>query len=110
MKKSFKQWQMDKNIMDAVACIDMFLSTRAKTIKLLQLILPIGWRLSKKENNIKWIERDFQVNESDIYNVYNSIKQNKVHIYQYFKSDFDKDLTTIRLNVIVDEYDRVQTV
>ena len=110
MKKSFKQWQMDKNIMDAVASIDMFLSTRAKTIKLLQLILPIGWRLSKKENNIKWIERDFQVNESDIYNIYNTIKQNKVHIYQYFKSDFDKDLMTIRLNVIVNEYDRVQTV
>lgn len=110
MKKSFKQWQMDKNIMDAVACIDMFLSTKAKTIKLLQLVLPVGWRLSKKENNIKWIERDFQVKECDIYNVYNTIKQNKVHIHQYFISDFDKDLVTIRLNVIVDEYDRVQTV
>lgn len=109
MKRSFKQWQMNRNILDACAAIDMYISTNLQHIQLLMMVLPVGWRLSKKENNHKFIERDLQATENDIFNVYMAIKNNRIHIHQYFTST-DKNILTIRLNVIVDDYDRIQTI
>lgn len=101
---------MDKNIIDASYAIERFLTTKCQTLNLLKLILPIGWRISKVENKLKWVERDLQVTQEEINNVYMSTKNNKVHIYNYYQSDFNKDFLTVRLNVVVDEYDRVTTV
>lgn len=108
IKNSFKQWQIEKNIVDATSSIERFFTTRVRTLGLLQLIIPIGWRISKAdENKTRWVERDIQCNDNDLYNVYASLRNNKVHIYNYFQSDFNKDFVTVRLNINIDTNDRL---
>lgn len=106
-KSSFKQWQVDRNIIDACAAINMFLSTKVKTIGLLQLILPNGWYISKTENKVKWVERQLQISQLDLVNVYNTIRNNKIHIYQYYPNERDNTFIIVRLNVIIDINDRI---
>ena len=105
---TFKEYQINRNIIDCCSSIERFLTTRATTIGLLQLILPIGWRISKPDiNRIRWVERDLQVTQESLNNLYLTIKNNKVHIYQYFVSDFNKDFITIVVNINIDENDKV---
>ena len=105
---SFKQWQIEKNIVDATSSIERFFTTRVRTVGLLQLSLPIGWRISKAdESKLKWVERDIQCTDSELYNVFTSLRNNKVHIYNYFQSDFNKDYITVRLNINIDTNDRL---
>lgn len=108
IKNSFKQWQIEKNIVDATSSIERFFTTRVRTVGLLQLILPIGWRISKiDESKLKWVERDIQCTDGELYNVFTSLRNNKVHIYNYFQSDFNKDYITVRLNINIDTNDRL---
>ena len=108
VKTQWKTYQLSKNICDCSVALERFLSNRVQTIGLLQLILPVGWRISKQENKVKYIERDVQCVPNDLNNVYMALQRNKVHIYQYFESDFNKDFITVRMNVIVNEYDLIQ--
>ena len=108
IKNTFKQWQIEKNIVDATSSIERFFTTRVRTLGLLQLILPIGWRISQiDESKLKWIERDIQCTDGELYNVFTSLRNNKVHIYNYFQSDFNKDYITVRLNINIDTNDRL---
>lgn len=105
---TFKEWQISKSTVDCCSSIERFLTTKCRTLGLLQLILPIGWTISKKDSDKKrWIERTFQTSVNSLTNLYMSTKNNKVHIYQYYPADFNSDFTVIRLNVIVDDYDRI---
>lgn len=105
---TFKEYQINRNIIDCCSSIERFLTTRATTIGLLQLILPIGWRISKPDiNRIRWVERDLQVKQESLNNLYLTIKNNKVHIYQYYVSDFNKDFITLSININIDENDKV---
>lgn len=105
---TFKEWQINKNIADCCSTIERFLTTRVKTIGLLQLILPIGWRISKPDSNkVKWVERDIQCKQESLNNLYLSIKNNKVHIYQFFEAEFNSDYVTVRININLDDNDKV---
>ena len=108
IKKSFKQWQIDKNIIDACSSVDRFLTTKCQTLSLLQLILPIGWRISRQEQKLRYIERDLQIKQEDLNNVYMTIKNNKVHIHNFFQSEFNSDFLTIRLNVVITEFEQIR--
>lgn len=107
---TFKEWQIGRNICDCCSSVERFLTTRVRTLGLLQLILPVGWRISRAENKVKWVERDIQVKQDVLNNVYLSLRNNKVHIYNYFESDFNRDFITIRININIDEYDRISIV
>lgn len=109
-KSSFKQWQVDKNILDACSIIEKFLTTKCRTINLLTLVLPIGWRVGKPENKVRYIERDLQIKQSDLHNVYMTISKNKIHIHQFFESSFNKDFITVRLNLVINELDQIEVV
>ena len=105
---TFKEWQINKNVVDCCSSIERFLTTKCKTIGLLQLVLATGWRISKQDTNkVRWVERDLQVKQDSLNNLYLSTKQNKVHIYQFYESDFNKYFITLRLNINVDEHDKV---
>lgn len=109
-KSSFKQFQVDKTILDACSITEKFLTTKCRTINLLSLVLPIGWRVGKPENKVRFIERDLQIKQSDINNVYMTIKRNKIHIYQFFESNFNKDFITVRLNIVINELDQIEVI
>ena len=105
---SFKEWQINKNVVDCCSSIERFLSTKCQTVGLLQLVLATGWRISKQDSNrVRWVERDLQVKQESLTNLYMSIKQNKVHLYQFYEAEFNKDFTTLRINVNIDEYGKV---
>lgn len=107
-QQQWKIYQLERNIVDATTAVTRLMSNRVQTIGLLQLVLPIGWSISKKdENKNRWVERNLQCKQSDLFNVYQSLRQNKVHIYNYYEADFNKDFQTVRLNVIIDEWDRI---
>lgn len=102
----WKQYQLEKNIVDAATAMTRLTSNRVQTVGLLQLVLPLGWRISKKDDNkTRWVERDLQCKQSDLYNVFQTLKHNKIHIHNYFESDFNKDFLTVRLNVVIDSND-----
>ena len=102
---TFKEWQINKNVIDCTTAIERFLSTKCRTVGLLQLVLATGWRISKMDSNkVKWVERDLQCKQDTLNNLYLSIKNNMVHIYQFYESDFNKDFITVRLNINIDEY------
>lgn len=108
---TFKEWQINKNVIDCATAIERFLTTKCQTVGLLQLVLATGWRISKIDSNkVKWVERDLQCKQDTLNNLYLSTKQNKVHIYQFYESEFNKDFITVRLNINVDEYDKVYLV
>lgn len=111
VKNSWKQYILERNIIDCCTAMTRLLSNRVITLGLLQLILPSGWRISKiDENKLKWIERDLQCSASDLYNVYTSTRNNKVKVYNYFDADFNKDFQTVRLNITIDELERIKLI
>lgn len=111
MATTFKQWQMEKNIVDCCYVIERFLTTRCRTIGLLQLLLPIGWKITKQDSDKKrYLERSFETSTSSLNSIFLTLKNNKVRIYNFYPSDFNKDFTTIRLNIVIDEYDKVTLV
>ena len=93
-KQTIKQYQIEKSIADVCYVVDRFLTTKCQTLSLLQLILPIGWRISRQEQKLRYIERDLQIKQSDLHNVYMTISKNKIHIHQFFESSFNKDFIT----------------
>lgn len=107
IKTQWKIYQLEKNIIDATTAVTRLLSNRVQTIGLLQLVLPVGWRISKMDSDKnRYIERDFQCKQSDLYNVFQSLRNNKIHLHNYYEADFNKDFQTVRLNLIIDINDR----
>lgn len=104
---TIKQWQLEKNIADCCYVLEKYLTQRVKLFKLLQCILPQGWKITKLEDGYKYIERSFQAKQNDFYNVYTSMKNNKVHVHNYYESTFNKDFTTIRLNLVIDKDENI---
>ena len=108
---TFKEWQINKNVIDCATAIERFLTTKCQTVGLLQLVLATGWRISKMDSNkVKWVERDLEVKQDSLTNLYLSIKNNKVHIYQFYESEFNKDFITLRFNINIDEHDKVSLI
>lgn len=110
VRTTWKTYQFERNIIDATCAMERLLTSRVQTVGLLQLILPIGWRLSKTEDKVKYVERDLEIKPQDINNVYLSLRNNKVHILNYFECLTNTDMLTIRLNVVVDEYERIKLI
>jgi len=101
---TIKQWQIEKNIADCCYVLERYLNQRVKMFSLLQCILPVGWKITSiNEDGYKYIERSFQAKQNDFYNVYMSLKHNKVNVYQYYEAPFNKDFQTIRLNLVIDK-------
>lgn len=108
VKTSIKQWQIEKNIADCCYVLERYLNQRVKMFSLLKCILPIGWKITNiNDDGYKYIERSFQAHQNDFYNVYQSLKRNKVHVYQYYQSEFNKDFTTIRINLVIDKDENI---
>lgn len=105
---TIKQYQIEKSIVDCCYVLERYLNQRVKIYSLLQCILPIGWKITPLgEDGYKYIERSFQAKQGDFYNVYQSMKGNKVHVYNYYESSFNKDFTTIRLNLAIDKDENI---
>lgn len=107
-KQTIKQYQIEKSIADVCFVLDKYLNQRVKIFSLLQCILPVGWKITSfNEDGYKYIERSFQAKLNDFYNVYMSLKNNKVNVYQYYESSFNKDYITIRINLAIDKDENI---
>ena len=108
VKNSWKQYQIERSIVDCCTSLELFLKTPCQTIQLLGLILPVGWKISNLDkDNIRHIERNFQVHPNQLNNVYTTLRNNKVHVHNFYPADFNKDFVTVRINLTIDRFDRV---
>lgn len=103
IKTTIKQWQLEKNIVDCCYILERFLNNRIKTIELLQLILPVGWKITKLQDGYKYVERTIQCTQSDLHNVYMCTQSNVVRIYNFYPADFNDDYLVVRLNLRIDK-------
>lgn len=107
IKTTIKQWQLEKNIADTCYILERYLTQRVKMFSLLQCILPVGWKITKLQDGYKYIERSFQAKQNDFYNVYQSLKRNKVHVHQYYESEFNREFITVRINLAIDKDENI---
>jgi len=108
IKVSFKQYRINRLVIDACELLTMFMSTRGRTFQLLQNVMPQGWYMTEQIDGYNYFERSFKCSEADIKNVYESLRANKINILQFYPSEKDSTYTVVRLNVGIDKDLRVK--